>query len=150
MYSIKQLHPAEFHLCNNIWNMERNQVMANKFYAELLSKNRVTFVCESSGVFIGEISLVFDMNDPDYTIPNTRIYLSRLIVKNTHRRQGIGTALSNHVFQYAKSLGYTEMSLGVDLENYGALKLYSDLGFTHITLADEDSQGKFLKLLKFL
>ena len=150
MHLIEQLQPEEFPLCGNIWNMDRNRDLAEKFYAELLAQNRITFVCKHNGAFLGEVSLVYDMNDSDYTIPGQRIYLSRLIVKKNCRRQGIGTALSNHVFQYAKEHGYTEMALGVDLDNYPALKLYSGLGFTHITLADEDDQGRYLKLLKYL
>ncbi len=150
MYLIEQLRPEEFPLCSNIWNMERNRDLASRFYAELLAQNRITFVCKENDLFVGEISLVFDMNDTDYTIPGQRVYLSRLIVKQSHRRQGIGTALSSHIFQYAKEHGYSEMSLGVDLDNYLALKLYTRLGFTHITLIDEDNQGQYLKLLKHL
>lgn len=150
MYSIQQLQLEEFHLCCNIWNMEQNRALADRFYSELISRNRITFVCNMNGVFVGEISLVHDMHDDDYTISGQRIYLSRLMVKQEYRRRGIGTALSNHVFRYAKGHGYTEMALGVDLDNYAALKLYSGLGFLHITLVDKDSQGPYLKLLKYL
>ena len=150
MYLIEQLQPEEFPQCNNIWNMEHNHKLAEQFYAQLLAKNRITFVCKGERGFVGEISLVLDMNDKDYTIPGQRIYLSRLLVKKDYRRQGIGTALSNHVFQYAKKLGYTEMSLGVDLDNFSALKLYSALGFTNIILIDKDNQGEYVKLLKYL
>ena len=147
---IQKLNPDEFPLCANIWNMERNRAMAEQFYRELLCQKRITFVYKTDGTFVGEISLVFDKQDLDYTIPGQRIYLSRLIVKDSFRRQGIGTALSRYVFQYAKENGYSEMSLGVDLDNCAALKLYSGLGFTHILLVDEDEQGQYLKLLKKL
>ena len=149
-HSIRLLSPDEFPLCGNIWDMERNRKLADRFYNELTSGNRVTFVCESGGAFIGEISLVHQTNDSDYTIPGQRAYVSRLLVKKSCRHQGIGTALCIHLFQYAKTLGYTELSLGVDLDNYAALKLYSGLGFDRILLADADDQGQYLKLLKKL
>ena len=147
---IQKLAPEEFPLCANIWNMERNRTMAEQFYCELLCQNRTTFVYKADGAFVGEISLVYDKQEPDFTIPGQRIYLSRLIVKNSFRRQGIGTALSRYVIQYAKESGFSEMSLGVDLGNFAALKLYSGLGFTRILLVDEDEQGRYLKLLKEL
>lgn len=150
MYSIERLRSEDFHLCSNIWNMERNRSLADRFYSELISNNRITFVCNMEGAFVGEVSLVYDMHDDDYTISGQRIYLSRLIVKRECRRQGIGTALSNHVFRYAKECGYTEISLGVDLKNYAALKLYHNLGFSKIILVDKDDQGQYLKLLKRL
>lgn len=149
-YSIEPLLPEDFHLCNNIWNMEHNRDLADQFYTELVAGTRVTFVCKMDGAFVGEISLVYDKEDDDYTIPGRRVYLSRLMVKSTHRRQGIGTALCDHLFQYAKEQGYTELSLGVDLDNYAALKLYSGLGFSQIILIGQDDQGPYVKLLKKL
>ena len=130
--------------------MEHNRDLAEQFYSELVAGTRVTFVCKMDNAFVGEVSLVYDKKDDDYTIPGQRAYLSRLMVKSTHRRQGIGTALCNHLFRCAKEQGYTELSLGVDLDNYPALKLYSGLGFDHILLIDKDDQGEYVKLLKQL
>lgn len=48
----------------------------------------------------------------------------------------------------AKEMGYSEMSIGVDLDNYSALKLYADSGFDKILFIGEDRQGKYVKLLK--
>ena len=45
-------------------------------------------------------------------------------------------------------MGYSEMSIGVDLDNYSALKLYADSGFDKILFIGEDRQGKYVKLLK--
>ena len=88
------------------------------------------------------------MNVSDYTIPNQRIYVSRLIVKYEYRRQGIGSKLVDFITEKAKSQGYTEMSIGVDLDNYPALKLYMEAGFDRVIYIGEDEQGKYLKLLK--
>ena len=40
------------------------------------------------------------------------------------------------------------MSIGVDLDNYPALKLYMEAGFDKVIYIGEDEQGKYLKLLK--
>ena len=56
----------------------------------------------------------------------------------------------NYIIDYAKNNNYKEMSLGVDLDNYIAFKLYVDLGFTIIQYIGEDENGKYVKLIKNL
>lgn len=147
-FEIIELSPAEFEKCGNIWNMKQQEKLANQFYGELISGNRVTYVCKQDNEFIGEISLVFDTNDSDYTIDKRRVYVSHLIVKPEKRRNGLGKRLVEYATDKAKEMGYSEMSIGVDLDNYPALKLYADSGFDKILFIGEDHQGKFVKLLK--
>ena len=56
----------------------------------------------------------------------------------------------NYAIEYAKSKEYKEISLGVNLDNYIAFKLYVDLGFTKIQYIGEDSDRKYVKLIKNL
>ena len=142
------LQIADYDKCSNIWDMKKQSELAEKFLCELKSGNRITYVCKDNNDFIAEISLCKDMNDSDYTIPNQRIYVSRLIVKPEYRRRGIGKMLVDFITDKAKEFGYSEMSIGVDLENYPALKLYTDCGFNKIVFIGEDEQGKYIKLLK--
>lgn len=146
-YVITKLDPFDFKKCSNIWDMERQVNLAKQFYQELLSGNRITYVFQVEEEYIGEVSLVFDMGDTDYTIGMQRIYLSRLIVKREYRRRGIGKTLVAFAIQAAKEMGYSELSIGVDLDNYAALKLYFETGFTNILYIGEDSDGKYTKLL---
>ena len=147
MNNIIKLKVEDFNKCNNIWDMQKQKELADKFYNELLSGNRITYVYLENGEYVGEVSLVFDMNDSDYTILNKRAYLSRLIVKEDFRQKGIGTKLIQHITNIAKELNYEEISVGVDLDNYKALKLYVNNGFKTIILVDKDEQGEYTKLL---
>ena len=147
-FEIIELSPAEFEKCGNIWNMKRQEKLAKQFYGELISGHRITYVYNEDDEFIGEISLVFDTNDLDYTMDGRRIYVSHLIVKPEKRRKGIGKRLVEYATDKAKEMGYSEMSIGVDLNNYSALKLYADSGFDKILFIGEDHQGKYVKLLK--
>lgn len=149
-FNIIVLDPVNFHKCGNIWNMERQAILANQFYNELVAGNRITYVYQAGDEYLGEISLVFEMNDPDYTIAGKRIYISRLIVKPSERRRGIGRALVDYAIDRAKYMSYSEMSIGVDLDNYSAMKLYVDAGFNQIIFIGEDDLGKFVKLLKHI
>lgn len=145
---IIRLDIADYQKCNNIWDMQRRSDLAEKFNYELLTGNRITYIYTIDNEFVGEISLVKEMNDSAYTIPKQRIYVSRLIVKYEYRRQGVGRKLVDFITEKAKSQGYTEMSIGVDLDNYPALKLYMEAGFDKVIYIGEDVQGKYLKLLK--
>ncbi len=146
--NIEILQLDDYDKCNNIWNMEKQKELADKFLSELKSGNRITYICKDGDEFIGEISLVKEMNDSDYTIPNQRVYISHLVVKPEYRRQGIGKMLVEYVTDRTKELGYTEMSIGVDLDNYPALKLYITSGFNKVIFIGKDGQGKYLKLIK--
>lgn len=148
--NIIALDPENFHKCANIWDMERQAALANQFYNELIAGNRITYVYQAGEEYLGEISLVFETNDPDYTIVGKRIYTSRLIVKPGERRKGIGRTLVNYAIERAKDMSYSEMSIGVDLDNYPAMKLYADAGFNQIIFIGEDELGKFVKLLKHI
>ena len=145
---IIKLDITDYQKCSNIWDMQRQSELANKIYNELLTGNQTTYIYTIDNEFVGEISLVKEINDSDYTIQNQRIYVSRLIVKYEYRRQGIGRKLIDFITEKAKSQDYTEMSIGVDLDNYPALKLYIESGFDKVIYIGEDAQGKYLKLLK--
>lgn len=150
MNEIIELDIKNFEKCNNIWNMEKNKELKDRFYKELLNKNRITFVYTKDEEYIGEVSIVFNKNDEDYTIPGIRLYISRIIVKKEFRGKGYGKKLMNHIIEYAKRKEYKELSLGVNLDNYIALKLYVELGFNKIQYIGEDSDGKYIKLIKRL
>jgi GNAT superfamily N-acetyltransferase len=130
--------------------MDKHSEMAERFYQQLLSGNRVIFVYEADGQYLGEAALVLDQNDPDLTIPNRRVYFSRMIVKPEFRGQGIGGQLIDHLVSYAKERGYKEMSVGVDIVNIGARWLYEKKGFTSIVFVGQDDIGKYVKLVKEL
>lgn len=148
-YSIEKLDIKDYKKCNNIWNMSTYE-FTEKFRREIEENNRVVFIYKEKGKFIGEIAYVLQMNDSDYTIPGKRIYISRLIVKSTHRNKGIGGILIDYILNEVKQMGYTEASIGVDKDNLPALHLYRKKGFTKVIFDGKDEYGEFYKLLKVL
>ena len=150
MEEIIELDINKYEKCNNICNMEKQKGLKERFYNELVSKNRKTFVYVKNDEYIAEVSFVFNKNDEDYTIPGKRLYLSRIIVKKDMRGKGYGKKLMNYAIDYAKKNNYEELYLGVNLDNYVALKLYVELGFTKIQYIGEDEDGRYVKLIKEL
>ena len=144
------LSPEDFPKCGSIWDMERHREQAGEWLSQLRTGNRLTWVYEAEGQFLGEISLVHTHPDSDYTVHGKRAYLSRLVVRPDCRRRGIGRTLVRFSAEKAAELGYTELSIGVDLDNYPALRLYVQEGFHRILQVDQDEQGAYVKLLKTL
>lgn len=67
-HKITRLALKDYHKCANIWNMDNNPEMAQKWYDELVSGNRIIFVYTENDEFVGEGALVFENGDSDYTI----------------------------------------------------------------------------------
>ena len=147
---IRLLLPREFERCAELWNMKKQRALADRFYSELQSGNRVTWICEQNEMLLGEISLVFNMVESDYTIAHKRAYVSHLVVKKEHRRKGIGSALVAYIIEQAKQMGLQELTIGVDLDNFAALRLYTKAGFDRVLAVCEDKDGRYVKLLKTL
>lgn len=147
---IIELKAEDFNKCSAIWDVEKQPALAEQFYRELVSGDRRTFLYTEDDHDIAEISLVYHTNDPDYTILGQRAYVSHLIVKREHRKKGIGRQLVDHICKIAAEEGYRELSVGVDLDNDPAMKLYREAGFNKIMKVDEDQQGAYIKLMKTL
>lgn len=146
---IEPLNPEDYHKCSNIWNM-KSQPLADKWLDEIKSGNRLVFVYKINGEFIGEGALVFDTGDPDYTVPDRRVYVSRMIVKKEYRNRGIGSEILEFLITKARELSFSEMSIGVDKDNINALHLYNKYGFTEVLFDGSDENGEYLKLMKKL
>ncbi len=144
---LEPLKPEDYHKCSNIWNM-KTQPLTDKWFAEIKSGNRLVFIYKINGKFIGEGALVLDENDPDYTIPNRRVYVSRMIVKKEYRGRGIGSEILEFLVRKAKEMGFSEMTIGVDKDNVNALHLYRKYGFTEVLFDGADKDGEYFKLMK--
>lgn len=144
---IEPLSVEDYHKCSNIWNMKA-QPLAEKWCEEIASGNRQVFIYKINGEFIGEGALVFNTGDPDYTIPDRRVYVSRMIVKKEYRNRGIGSEILEFLIKKAKESGFSEMTIGVDKDNVNALHLYRKYGFTEVLFEGADENGEYYKLMK--
>ena len=144
---IEPLNIDEYSKCSNIWNM-KTQSLTEKWREEIASGNRLVFIYKINGEFIGEGALVLDAGDADYTIPNKRVYISRMIVKKEYRNRGIGSTILEFLINKAKAMGFSEMTIGVDKDNTNALHLYRKYGFTEVLFDGEDEHGEYFKLMK--
>jgi len=86
-----------------------------------LNRGEEYFLYELEGKYVGCVA---------FEKPHQQTgYLNRLSVLPAYRKQGIGEALVNHVFQHAQSEDVTELSIGI-IAKYSSLKeWYLKLGF---------------------
>ena len=144
---IEPLKLDEYDKCSNIWNMNA-QPLAEKWREEIALGNRLVFIYKINGEFIGEGALVLDTGDPDYTVEGKRVYVSRMIVKREYRNRGIGSEILAFLVEKAKEMGYSEMTVGVDKDNFNAVHLYKKYGFTEVLFEGADDDGEYFKLMK--
>ena len=148
-YEVFRLQARDFKKCGNIWDMRKHRKRWHNWRREVRSGKRATYIYTEQGEYLGEGSLVFDSGDPDYTLSGQRICLSRLIVKSEAQGRSIGGILLDYLCDEAKRMGYSEMSLGVNVVNARARHLYEKHGFAEIWRG-EDKYGKYIKMLKKL
>jgi len=147
-YSVKQIGSEEYSNCSEIWNKQKFQYTENMNKEQIKTGNRDVFTLTVEDQYIAMCDLVYDK--PEYeTVPDKRLYLPRLVVKKNYRGEGYGKAILQYILSIAKEKGYSEIVLGVDCDNTVALNLYKKLGFSIYEL-DEDKDGKFYKMIKFL
>ena len=150
MGKIRKLPLKEYERCAEIWDMSENPEQAAEWKHELELGKRIIFVYEENEALLGEGALVLEKADPDYTIPGKRAYVSHMIVREEYRSRGIGGAILDVIFREAEKLGLTELSIGVNVDNEGALRLYRRKGFTHQIFHGRDELGEYVKLLAHL
>ena len=148
-YEIFRLQPRDFRRCGNIWDMRKHRKRWRKWRREVRSGKRATYIYAEGSEYLGEGSLVFDNGDREYTIPGQRVCLSRLVVKKEAQGRGIGGTLLAYLCEEARRMGYSEMSLGVNVVNARARHLYEKHGFEEFWRG-EDEYGEFIKMLKNL
>ena len=87
-------------------------------------------VYEDNGNVVGFILLQAKTRpDFDFMLPGKYCYIMDIIVTESHRNKGCGTALMNAAKTWAKEHNCNFINLDVLVNNPGAINLYKKLGF---------------------
>lgn len=82
---------------------------------------------------IGELYIFWNSEDRDEANGINRAYLCAFRIDEKYRGQGLASKLMKTVLERVKSNGFTEVTIGVDNENYDKLKkIYNSWGFNHL------------------
>ena len=88
--------------------------------------NAAVFVAEEDGEIIGRLSIARDQHPASRHVADLG-----LMVAESHRRRGIGTALLQAAVEWARTAGIVKLELHVFPWNTGAIALYEQFGFVH-------------------
>lgn len=95
------------------------------------NENSDILVYENNGEVVGFILLQAKIrHDFEFLIPGKFCYIMDIIVTETQRNKGFGTALMNSAKEWAKDQDCNFINLDVLINNPKAIKLYEKLGFT--------------------
>jgi diamine N-acetyltransferase len=102
-----------------------------EYFQGLLKDNSVAvYFAEISGELVGV--LILQVREPPPGIihrPHRFVHIDSLVVREDHRRQGIGSALMIQAENWAKTQGVGEMELNVYAFNRSAVELYEKMGY---------------------
>jgi RimJ/RimL family protein N-acetyltransferase len=88
--------------------------------------NAAVFVADDDGEIVGRLSIARDQHPASRHVADLG-----LMVAESHRRRGIGTALLKAAVDWAGRAGVTKLELHVFPWNTGAIALYEQFGFEH-------------------
>lgn len=96
--------------------------------------NRRVFVAYESGTPVAFIELVIHRadNDPELADGREVAHVHNLQVRKDAQGRGIGTALMCYLERKASQMGKSKLTLGVDVSNARARRLYEWLGWQHM------------------
>lgn len=112
------------HLLDNVLAEVFDYPIDPTYVANFLSSpiHHLVVAMNDTGEIIGFVSFV-DLYHPDKA---TQVFVNELSVHEDYQRQGIGTALMNHVFQYATDHAYY-VWVATEMENEDADTFYQKL-----------------------
>lgn len=129
-----------------------SKYMKEEFEKLVDKKILIPFLVLSGNRLIGKVHFVTKLNDLQVADGNQIGYMCNLFVKKSFRNNGIGTMLVDAVKDYAKSIGFTKLTIGVEEDNSKNMYLYNKLGFSNkikdlnIDLLFKDAKGNDIKV----
>lgn len=131
--AIAELYREQFmEMTKLIPNFIKEGDQSTEFLENTISnENSDILVYENNGEVVGFILLQAKTRpDFEFLIPGKFCYIMDIIVTETQRNKGFGTALMNYAKEWAKEQGCNFINLDVLINNPKAIKLYEKLGFT--------------------
>lgn len=89
------------------------------------------FVAESEGQIVGAVDIrIHEAPAVPIFRPRHFAFVDAIIVRGTHQRSGIGLALMEQAYRWARDNGLDQVALNVWEFNQGAIAFYEQLGYT--------------------
>lgn len=140
--TVEQLNIENYDKSSNVWNRS-SCPFTEQFREQVACGNREAYLMRRGNTYIASCDLVYDYGE--YTQPDIKVYLSRLIVKKAYRNQGVGQKLLKYMIDLCREKGYRQITVGVDTDNANAVHIYKKYGFVIYETA-ADAYGEYYKM----
>lgn len=130
---------ADINDFKKVWN-NSNSPTYKYFLDQLIKKNIEFWTIELEDNLIGELYIFWNSEDKDEANGVNRAYLCAFRIEKEYQGLGYGKLLMNTVLERIKSKGYTEVTIGIDNDDFIKLEsMYKKMGFlTHIKSTNID------------
>ena len=133
--SFRQAYPSDSD--QDVTNMNKycsQNFKTALFEADLVDKRCIYFVLKEKENWLGYAKLRWDRSHPD--LGNEKnIELQRLYVLDSAKGKGVGSDLTKHCIDFAKTKGYHWLWLVVYNKNKKAIRFYQKFGFKKFGVA---------------
>ena len=140
LYQVGQVH---YDLRPDVFRPVTLKYDHEQVLAILQDENRPVFIAAADDEVLGfGFCIIRPIRNHSVIQDMTEFYIDDLCVDETHRSQGIGEALSRHIYAHPKTLGCRAVTLNVLNCNRRAMKFYEKLGLRPQRLYMEDVLGE--------
>lgn len=101
--------------------------MARSYRAAVEGRDAVLVVAEDSGILVGMAA--GHVHRPSSFSEEAAVELSSVFVRPSHRRRGLGRALTSEVARFARDCGVERVTLKTFAQNEEALEAWRRMGF---------------------
>lgn len=115
-----------------LWNYDGRRPLSNnaRFFCNCIQRGDAAFwTIDEGGELIGELYVFYRLEDRDFADGERRAYLCAFRVRKDWRGQGLGERLLTAVLGHVRSVGYREVTIGVELSEPRTMAFYRRMGF---------------------
>lgn len=139
---IEKLAVHDLYILTELFDYNNVEQMISKCTHDIQNGIIDIFVLYDKDVLIGELHVMYESDDENYTIRGRRAYMFAFRVREDFQNKGYGTYLLKTVLAVLKENGYCEFTVGVEDDNFRAIHMYQALGFNEFLLRkQEEYQG---------
>lgn len=102
------------------------------FIGKINSCETEFWTIEHENKLIGELYFFKSLADRQFADGSTTAYLCAFRILDGFRRNGYGTKLMNTVLERIKTLGYKQVTIGVENSEPANIRFYKRMGFTEV------------------
>lgn len=138
---VKKIAADEVSALTKLFEYDDPQAELDKVARQIAYGIVDVFVLVNEQEPIGELRVQYDCGNNLETIDWKRVYLFAFRVNAKYRNRGCGSYLIEYVIQECACRGYSEYTVGVEVENTCAKHIYAKLGFNTKLAHKTDNWG---------